>query len=70
MTVKVLENKSNVLDYIFIEENNQISNWQTNELNNTENRTQKELKENGFIKTISVNDSYDKTTNFINNLYK
>jgi len=70
----VLKKKDNlyrILDYtITDEENIKIPNWQKKELDKTERRVQKELKENGFIKTSSVKESYEKTTKLINNLYK
>ena len=72
MKTPVFEKKENIiLDYTFSYDNKiQIPNWQKWELDKTDKRVQKELKENGFIKTSSITESYDRTTNFINNLYK
>ncbi len=52
------------------EQNASIPDWHMDELDKTEKRVQKELRENGFIKTYSIEESLKKGTTLIDNFYK
>jgi len=64
MLATVLD-KQNV--WFFTKEDTKISNFQKTMLDEIEQELDIELKNNGFVKTISIEESYNKITNFINN---
>jgi len=71
MSNQILEIKNKIIsEYTFYHnEESILPQWQMDELDKTDQRIEKELRENGFIKTYSVEESDKRIRTYIDNLY-